>query len=345
MNAVYALLGAVVLGVAINEVSDISPWLANRLIVLSARVRYGDTNGSRLRGEVLAGVIKERPGKVLKVFTALWFVATALASRITNPAGIDAAADASLKLIEYPSDLIAQYLFPTEKFRGEWRRHWINLVRSFATTAVIAGLAVPATHNWIKPRYAGWFTLLIIVGAVAVVAWRVVGWYQTRFVLSNKRLLYTEGVFRRRVGMMPLLRVTDLRYEQTVWGQLLGYGTFVLESAGRSNLVRRIVDLPNPNGLYLRVVEEMYEPEAVEARIPADQAVADGATVDPLTVEVDLSAVLLTTLTDLAAGVAALNGALARLAPPVPAAEAETPPPPGRRVRRPRDRPTDERLG
>ena len=28
-----------------------------------------------------------------------------------------------------PSDLVRQYLFPTEKFRGEWRRHWIHLVK------------------------------------------------------------------------------------------------------------------------------------------------------------------------------------------------------------------------
>jgi hypothetical protein len=31
--------------------------------------------------------------------------------------------------------------------------------------------------------------------------------------------------------------------------------------------MRRIVHLPNPNELYLRLVEEMYEPEAVESRL------------------------------------------------------------------------------
>ncbi|GAA2633897.1 hypothetical protein [Paractinoplanes durhamensis] len=32
----------------------------------------------------------------------------------------------------------------------------------------------------------------------------------------------------------------------------------------------RITALPNPNELYLRVVEEMYEPRAVEARLGDD---------------------------------------------------------------------------
>src|SRR5262249_51302324 len=89
----------------------------------------------------------------------------------------------------------------------------------------------------------------------------------TRFVITNKRLMSTEGVFARRVAMMPLLRVTDMRYAQSVLGRLLGYGTFTLESASRRNAMRRIVDLPNPNELYLRLVEGVYEPAAVEARL------------------------------------------------------------------------------
>src|SRR5215510_3500794 len=31
-----------------------------------------------------------------------------------------------------PSDLVRRYLFPTEKFRGEWRRHWVHLARNLA---------------------------------------------------------------------------------------------------------------------------------------------------------------------------------------------------------------------
>lgn len=67
--------------------------------------------------------------------------------------------------------------------------------------------------------------------------------------------------------MIPLLQVTDLRYVQSPLGRLLNYGTFRLESASRRNVLRTIADLPNPNELYLRLVEELYEPEAVEARL------------------------------------------------------------------------------
>ena len=50
-----------------------------------------------------------------------------------------------------------------------------------------------------------------------------------------------------------------------------------LESAGRLDRIRRIRNLPNPNELYLRVVEEMYEPQEVEKRVgPGEEAEEGG---------------------------------------------------------------------
>ena len=79
--------------------------------------------------------------------------------------------------------------------------------------------------------------------------------------------MVVNGIVTRKVAMMPLVRVTDMKYEQTPTGRALNYGTFVLESAGQEQALREIKNLPNPNELYLRVVEEMYEPAAVEARL------------------------------------------------------------------------------
>ena len=92
-------------------------------------------------------------------------------------------------------------------------------------------------------------------------------WYYDRFILTNKRIMAVRGLVSRTVAMMPLLRVTDMKYEQSATGRLFNYGTFVLESAGQEQALREVKHLPNPNELYLRIVEEMYEPEAVEARL------------------------------------------------------------------------------
>jgi hypothetical protein len=92
-------------------------------------------------------------------------------------------------------------------------------------------------------------------------------WWAGRFVLTQKRVLLVGGLLRRRVSMAPLFRLTDLRFEQSTLGRVVNYGDFVLEGMGLFSRIRRVYTLPNPNELYLRIVEEMYEPEAVEARL------------------------------------------------------------------------------
>jgi membrane protein YdbS with pleckstrin-like domain len=184
-----------------------------------------------------------------------------------------------LPLEDEPTALVARYLFPTERYRGEWKRHKIYLA-----TPILIGLAATFVLGYLSGFLAGQqiagltlIAALIWLGVMGYVAWKVADWFFDRFILTNKRVMVVNGIITRRVAMMPLARVTDMKYEQSPLGRTLNYGTFVLESAGQDQALREVKYLPNPNELYLRVVEEMYEPQAVEARLgkEADEAKAD----------------------------------------------------------------------
>ncbi len=184
-----------------------------------------------------------------------------------------------LPLEDEPSSLVARYLFPTERYRGEWKRHWIHLATP-VLIGIVATFVLGYLSGFLAGRDVGGLTTIAVLLWFAVmgwVAWRVADWWYDRFILTNKRVMVVNGIITRRVAMMPLVRVTDMKYEQTPAGRALNYGTFVLESAGQEQALREIKNLPNPNELYLRVVEEMYEPQAVEARLgkEADEAKAD----------------------------------------------------------------------
>jgi membrane protein YdbS with pleckstrin-like domain len=172
-------------------------------------------------------------------------------------------------IVMEPSTYAARYLFPTEKFRGEWQKHWIHLIKEF-----LLGAVATFVMGWL----AGWLhkqgldalvtvTVVVWLGVLSYVAWKLFDWWFDRFILTNKRIMVVNGLITRTVGMMPLSRVTDMKYEQSPLGRMLNYGTFVVESAGQDQALRTVKPLPNPNELYLRIVEEMYEPEAVEARL------------------------------------------------------------------------------
>jgi membrane protein YdbS with pleckstrin-like domain len=275
------IIFSVLLGLVVNEMSDISPWVARRLVVWSAYLRYGDSVRGTQRSEELEAVINDRPGKLLKLGTGVKFAGAALIARLqrlTNRGDEDGGPlpDEVLSLgrrtilEDEPSTGVARFLFPTEKFRGEWRRHWIFLVKSWLVTATLATLSTIIAVERFKPHDRVWTIVIINAAAVLFAVYRLAGWYWTRFVITDKRLMFSEGVFTRRVGMVPLLRVTEMDYTQTALGRLLDYATFRIDStSSRRNRLRRIVDLPHPNELYLRIIEETYEPEAVEAKLAA----------------------------------------------------------------------------
>jgi membrane protein YdbS with pleckstrin-like domain len=167
-----------------------------------------------------------------------------------------------------PSDLVRRYLFPTEKFRGEWRRHWIHLVKRLSLGVLITFILGYIAGFLAKEGYQDALTILVVVwlGVLGWVLWDVAEWYYDRFILTNKRVMVVSGIIARKVAMLPLARVTDMKYTQSPLGRILGYGTFEIESAGQDQALRKVANLPNPTDLYLQVVEEMYEPEASEAR-------------------------------------------------------------------------------
>ena len=86
-----------------------------------------------------------------------------------------------------PSDLVRRYLFPTEKFRGEWRRHWIQLVKRMSI-GVIATLILGYLAGFVASKQQPTvLTALVIIWLLIMgwVLWDVAEWYYDRFVLTN----------------------------------------------------------------------------------------------------------------------------------------------------------------
>jgi membrane protein YdbS with pleckstrin-like domain len=161
-----------------------------------------------------------------------------------------------------PSPLVHRYLFASERFVGEWRRHWTSLWKE--GTAVVASTFLLGYVSGIAtPGASGYATAAIVVWAVVLfwALWRLGDWYFDRFVLTSRRVMIVSGMIARNIAMMPLQRVTDMAYNQSPMGRLLNFGTFILESAGQEQALRVVRFLPDPRELYLLMVEEMYGPD------------------------------------------------------------------------------------
>jgi uncharacterized membrane protein YdbT with pleckstrin-like domain len=156
---------------------------------------------------------------------------------------------------------INSFLLPTERIEIQVRRHWAEMF--WPAVSVFVGLVVALLLDTVMPlaqpvriiMWLSWVALLVFF------IWRIVDWHLDWFVVTDKRFVRAWGVLTRQVGMMPLTRVTDMRYERSFLGRVLGYGTFVLESAGQEQALSRIPFLPEPDQLYREVCELLFNPQ------------------------------------------------------------------------------------
>lgn len=149
---------------------------------------------------------------------------------------------------------VNKYLLPHERQVISVHEHPAVLIGPIFL--VLVGLALAgwlsnaATHGnstAILAIWAAWGVLLLWFGL------KVWDWGVHHFVVTSQRLILVSGVILRRVNMVPLTKVTDMRFERSTWGRALGYGEFVVESAGQDQAMRNIRFIPYPEQLYLEV--------------------------------------------------------------------------------------------
>jgi uncharacterized membrane protein YdbT with pleckstrin-like domain len=149
---------------------------------------------------------------------------------------------------------VYKHLLPHEHQVITVRFHPAVLIRPVAE--VLGGLALAGVLSVTVAHGNGVVMLVIWVAWLALVArllYKIYAWLEDYFVVTSQRLLLATGVFTRTVNMMPLGKVTDMSFKRSTMGRILGYGEFVVESAGQDQALRRVDHLPYPEQLYLEV--------------------------------------------------------------------------------------------
>lgn len=98
----------------------------------------------------------------------------------------------------------------------------------------------------------------VLLAGTGWFAWKVGDWWVERFTVTDRRVLLVSGVLTRRVAIMPLRKVTDLTFERSFTGRVLGYGAFVMESAGQHQALSRVDHLPRPDSLYAQMSDLLF---------------------------------------------------------------------------------------
>ncbi|MEP6853733.1 MAG: PH domain-containing protein [bacterium] len=158
-----------------------------------------------------------------------------------------------------------RYLLPSERSVATVRRHWAVLLPQAGALAAswLLWLWVLSKNGSAYVAYVGMFFFLF---SFLWFAWFVAEWYREEFALTDKRVLLVGGLFYKRVAVMPLAKVTDLTYERSPLGRMLGYGTFIMESAGQDQALSRIDFIRDPAMLYAQLSNELFGPHRTRRR-------------------------------------------------------------------------------
>ena len=159
---------------------------------------------------------------------------------------------------------VQRYLLPSEIRVFAVRRHWVSLASAFLLFAAFFIGGLLAVWIFRRTDLPETVAIFFIIFSVLWLAWQIGDWYYEEIVVTNRRVLLITGILTRKVGIMPLIKVTDLTFEQTLWGRILHYGTFIVESAGQDQALSRIDYLAHPLQRYREVSALLFGTNIVQ---------------------------------------------------------------------------------
>jgi uncharacterized membrane protein YdbT with pleckstrin-like domain len=158
--------------------------------------------------------------------------------------------------LAFPERLLAEH----EELIYDLRPHWLTLVVPVLLTVAVvvavgaAWVVMPAGDLQQPARLA--VGLLGLAVLLVTVAGRVLRWATTHFVLTTDRLIFRSGVVAKFGREIPLERINDVTFSQSLLERLVGVGDLLLESAGEQGQ-SRFSNIRDPEAVQLEIYRQM----------------------------------------------------------------------------------------
>jgi hypothetical protein len=142
---------------------------------------------------------------------------------------------------------VERNLVPGETLLYQTRHHWMVLIGPLLI-AILLGLPglwllyegatkrpeMADTAARVPGGYSGVmiFGAILVLIALANLAWGMVKRNATEMAVTNRRVLIKTGMGSRRTLDLMLSRVESIGVEETFWGRMVGYGSVIVRGTG-----------------------------------------------------------------------------------------------------------------
>jgi uncharacterized membrane protein YdbT with pleckstrin-like domain len=158
--------------------------------------------------------------------------------------------------VAFPERLLSE----DEELIYDLRPHWWTLVVPILVTVLVtvavavAWAVAPAGSLQAPVRLAVGVGGLLLLALL--VAGRVLRWLTTHFVLTTERLIFRSGVVAKFGREIPLERINDVTFSQSLFERMIGIGDLLIESAGEQGQ-STFSDIRDPEAVQLQIYRQM----------------------------------------------------------------------------------------
>ena len=149
-----------------------------------------------------------------------------------------------------------QLLLDHESIVFDLKPHWIAIIPAIFW-AVVSVTASVFAYDFVDDQGWSWGrTAVLVAVALALFVFTVLPilrWMFTNFVLTTDRIITRRGIIAKQSKEIPLERINDVAFNQTVFERMIGAGDLLIESAGERGQ-ERIYDVRKPE----EVQREIY---------------------------------------------------------------------------------------
>lgn len=146
------------------------------------------------------------------------------------------------------------------------RARWALLALLGALVLAFVASGFPAQGGAAVVRdLLGYVALALGLGGIGGSVWAYLAWANDLDVLTNRRVIQTQGVLNKSVADSSLEKINDAEMEQTWLGRLLGFGDLDVMTASEAG-IERMRTLPDPRGFKRAMLNAKHEYELELAR-------------------------------------------------------------------------------
>jgi len=127
------------------------------------------------------------------------------------------------------------------------RQHWFKLVSSIVLEIIIIlvviSLAILAGMYWAQfALLIGAIGTILLLLPLTTLMRDIFDWLNRQYIVTNRRVIQIFGILNKNVTDSSLVKVTDVKMSQSVFGRIFNYGDIEILTASEfgANLFRRI---------------------------------------------------------------------------------------------------------